>query len=58
MAPKPKVTVTLSAPQPKKSVTRFDNTDEGAALANVYVSNAALAEIGNPNAIKVTIEAA
>jgi len=59
MAPKPKsVSVVLDTPQPKKSVTRFDNTDEGSALGNVYVRNAALAQIGNPDKIKVTIEAA
>jgi len=58
MAKTTKVQVTLSDPQPKKSVTRFNASDENAALGNVYVSNDALKKIGNPDSITVTIEAA
>lgn len=59
MAPKPKaVTVTLSDPQEKKLVTRFNSSDDDAALSSVYVSKAALKTLGNPSKIKVTIEAA
>lgn len=61
MAPKKdssKVSVTLGSPQVKKNVTRFDSDDTDAALASVYVSKAALTKLGNPDSIKVTIEAA
>jgi hypothetical protein len=55
MAPVKQIVVTLSNPQEKKSVTRFDATDDDAALRTVYVDKAALAKLGNPDAIKVTI---
>jgi hypothetical protein len=58
MAPKKTVKVTLSTPQVKKLVTRFDSPDEKAALSNVYVSNDALKTLGNPDSIVVTITAA
>jgi len=58
MAPKKTVKVTLSDPKAKKSVTRFDSSDEKAALSNVYVSNEALKTLGNPDSIVVTITAA
>jgi hypothetical protein len=53
-----KVTVTLTNPQPKKSVVRYDADDaDGAALSNVYVDKAALTKLGDPDTIIVTIEA-
>lgn len=52
------VSVTLGSPQPKKAVTRYDSTADDAALSTVYVSKAALAELGNPDSITVTITAA
>lgn len=59
MAPKGKsVTVVLSDPQEKKTVTRFDNDTDGAALKSVYVDHAALKTLGNPSKVKITIEAA
>jgi hypothetical protein len=53
-----KFEVVLTDPKPKKAVTRYDNKQEGMALSNVYVSNEALASLGDPVKIKVTIEAA
>lgn len=50
--------VTLTQTKVCKGVTRFDANDQDAALGNVYVSKAALAEMGNPTEIVVTIEAA
>lgn len=59
MAPKSKsVTVTLSNPQPKKHVVRYDADDADAALTSVYINKAALKSLGDPDEITVTIEAA
>lgn len=58
MAPKKIVTVILSDPDEKKHVTRFNNSDEDAAMSSVYISKAALKKIGNPSKVKLTIEAA
>ena len=52
------VQVVLENPQPKKAVTRYDATDENAALANAYITHAALASLGNPERVRITIEAA
>jgi hypothetical protein len=51
------VAVELKNPQPKKSVVRFDSTEEGAAITNAYISNEAVEKLGNPSAIRITIEA-
>jgi hypothetical protein len=58
MPTKKKVTVVLNDPQPKKSVVRFDCADDDAALSNVYIAKAAMEMLGNPDSVKVTIEAA
>ena len=50
--------VTLGEPQVKKNVTRFDTADEKAALQNAYISNSALKQLGDPDEVKITIEAA
>ncbi len=52
------VQVELSNPQEKKSVTRFDATDDDAAMSTAYITKAALAKIGNPDSVLITIEAA
>ena len=58
-APKKKiVTVELGKPQPKKNVIRYDAEDGDGALTTAYVSKAAATELGNPDSIKITIEAA
>jgi len=56
MAAPKKVIVTFPTRTDKKSVVRFDSDDE--AVSNVYISKDALKEIGDPQKIKVTIEAA
>jgi hypothetical protein len=53
-----KVTVELGEPQAKKHVVRFDAEAEDAAISNLYVTKVAMEKLGNPEAIKVTIEAA
>jgi hypothetical protein len=57
MAPK-KVTVTMTDPQEKKAVVRYNNEVDNAALASIYISKDALKIIGNPSSVKITIEAA
>jgi hypothetical protein len=48
----------LQTVTPKKSVVRFDSTDENPALASAYVSNDAIKLLGGAeNGIRVTIEA-
>jgi invasion protein IalB len=58
MATPKKVTVEMDTKMPKKRVVRFETSDEDAAISNVYVSNAAVKALGNPDGIKITIEAA
>jgi hypothetical protein len=53
-----KVTVILGDAKPKNKVTRYDNEDEGAAMSNAYISNDAIKKLGNPDEVKITIEAA
>jgi hypothetical protein len=59
MAASKKVTVILSNPQAKKNVVRYDAAegDEDAALQNAYPTKAALKKLGDPDEIKITIEA-
>lgn len=54
-----KVSVILSAPVEKKHSVRYDaaNGDENPAMTSAYISKDALAQLGNPPKIKVTIEA-
>jgi len=55
MAPVKTVTVTLDVRTPKKSVVRFDASDDNAALSSIYLANDADAKLGSPDSIKVTI---
>jgi hypothetical protein len=54
------VTVVLDNPQEKKNSVRYDapKGDKSAAMTTAYVLKTALAKIGNPEKIKITIEAA
>jgi hypothetical protein len=54
------VSVVLDTPQEKKNSVRFDaaKADKDAAMTTAYVLKTALAKIGNPDKIKITIEAA
>jgi len=60
MAQKKKtLTFTLNNRQDKKHSVRFDeNEDEGLPMSSAYVRTDALTKIGNPDKLKVTIEAA
>lgn len=53
-----KIVVVLNEPQEKKSVTRYDSDADDAAMRTAYVDKAALKKLGNPDSIRVTIEAA
>ena len=57
-APK-SVAVVLDSPQEKKNSVRFDadKADKAPAITTVYVMKTALAKIGNPEKIRITIEA-
>jgi hypothetical protein len=54
------VTVVLESPQEKKNTVRYDAADKAAdsAMSTAYISKKALGQIGNPEKIKITIEAA
>lgn len=54
----PKIEVILDVPEPKKHSIRYQSATEGLPLSQVYVSKSALASIGTPSRIKVTIESA
>ena len=56
-APKKKIVVVLGDKQPKKSVVRYNGV-EGEALSNAYISKEAIEELGDPEKVRVTIEAA
>lgn len=58
MAAAKKVVATLDTKSPKKSVVRFDGSDNEDALTTIYVGKEAVSKLGDPDAIKVTIEAA
>lgn len=54
------VSVVLGSPDAKKSVVRYDadESDTAPAMRSGYVSNEAIKALGNPDKIRVTIEAA
>jgi len=52
------VTVELGNPQAKKHVVRYDATEDDAAMTSAYVSKSAVTQLGNPETIKITVEAA
>lgn len=55
MAPVKTITVELNSPQQKKSVVRFDSSEDNAALRTVYLDNASYAKLGSPDSIKIVI---
>lgn len=57
MAAGKKIVVTFAKKDPKKNSVRFieSNRDD---VSNIYVGNDTLEELGNPDKLKVTIEAA
>jgi len=54
------VSVVLATPQEKKNTVRYDadKADKTPAMTTAYVMKSALEKIGNPERIKITIEAA
>lgn len=53
-----KIEVVLPVASPKKHSTRYEEADgANQALSNVYLKARGVDELGNPSAIKVTIEA-
>lgn len=53
-----KVTVILGDKDVKGKVVRYNNEDDGAAMSNAYISKDALKKLGDPDEVKITIEAA
>lgn len=52
------IVVKLPTRTEKKHSVRFDTDLEGEPVSTIYVRKSALEKIGNPDKIKVTIEAA
>jgi hypothetical protein len=57
-AKKPKVEVVLPNGKPMKGVVKFTTEDRPVPVTNVYLVREFLQKLGNPDAIKVTIEPA
>jgi hypothetical protein len=63
VSPQPKaksktLEIILPVKVPKKNSTRYEETEnEGQALANLYLKTPGVQQLGNPQGIKVTIEA-
>jgi len=57
MAKSSKITTTLSNPDEKKKVVKYTGNDD-AVLTSAYVGKKGLEKLGNPESIKITIEAA
>jgi hypothetical protein len=53
---KPKIEVILLLSDPKKSVVRYDTEERPTDLRTLYLGNSGFARLGNPKAIKVTVE--
>lgn len=52
------ITIKLGSPDEKKKVVKYNGSGDDPALQNLYITKTALKKIGNPETIKVTIEAA
>jgi len=50
--------VVLPSASPKKNVVRFETEARPVPLTNIYLNREAYRTLGNPRAVKVTIEAA
>ena len=58
MPVKAKLEIILDIKEPKKHSVKFKTDKEGVEADNIYVSNAGLAKLGNPDKLKITITAA
>lgn len=54
---KAKIEVILPDMTAKKNSVRFETGERPAAVTNIYLSREGLMQLGNPEAIKITIEA-
>ena len=52
------VVVDLEFSKDTKNTQVFSTDEQGAAVSQLYVSKEALAKIGNPKAVRITVEAA
>lgn len=57
MPAKKKFTVELGDKSPKKHSVRFNAEGDDPATSSIYVSKTAIDELGDPERIKITIEA-
>lgn len=57
MAAAKKLEVVLDLKDPKKHSVKFETATPNAPAQNVYLTNAAVAQLGDPASVKVTIEA-
>jgi len=53
-----KIVVTLEVRNDKEKSVRFETENGQAHVTNVYVKNAGVEQLGDPQKVKVTIEAA
>lgn len=51
------VKVTLDQKDPKKHVVKFSTKDDSRAVTSVYVSNSAVEDLGDPDAIVISVTA-
>lgn len=51
-------TVILAKDRETKNTVRFSTADEGVAVSTLYVGKEAVAELGDPDSVKVTVEPA
>jgi len=60
--PSKKVTKSVSAVytdvDAKKGSTRFNSDDDNAPMRSAYIPNDIMAKLGNPEAVKITVEVA
>jgi hypothetical protein len=54
---KAKIEVILDTASTKKHSVRFETAAEGVDLNNIYLKSSGVQKLGNPTAVKVTIEA-
>lgn len=57
MAAKKKLEVVLPTASAKKHSVRFETDEQGVAVSNIYLGLDGMRQLGNPSAVKITIEA-
>lgn len=51
----PSVKVKLDQKDPKKNSVKYSTSKDGAPISSIYVSNAAVEELGDPDEVTLTI---